>query len=294
MTAPRQVLPGTTYLVTRRCSQRQFLLRPSQATIDVFRYVLALAARRYGIEVHAYCVLSNHYHLVVTDPHARLPAFQRFLNAFVARALNAHLGRWEDFWGPNSFSAVDLVAPSDIVDKVAYTLANPVAAGLVRSARQWPGLWSSPELVGAGEVYVARPRHFFDPKGSLPESLTLALTTPPGFPTAEAFREQLAVALAEKEAKAVQTAGAFLGVKRVLAQQPTARPASLEPRRRLSPRVAARDQWKRIEALARLTSFLASYRQALRARHEGKEGVLFPAGTYLLRVAHGVACAGAG
>src|SRR5512137_205449 len=107
MTAPRQVLPGTTYLVTRRCSQRQFFLRPSQTTNDVFRYVLALAARRYGIEVHAYCVLSNHYHLVVTDPHARLPDFQRFLNAFVARAINAHRGRWEDFWGPNSFSAVD-------------------------------------------------------------------------------------------------------------------------------------------------------------------------------------------
>jgi REP element-mobilizing transposase RayT len=294
MTAPRQVLPGTTYLVTRRCSQRQFLLKPSQTTTEVFRYVLAVAARRYGIEVHAYCVLSNHYHLIVTDPDAQLPAFQRFLNAFVARALNAHLGRWEDFWGPSSFSAVELVTPSDIVDKVAYTLANPVAAGLVRSARQWPGPWSSPELVGAGDLRLNRPRHFFDPKGSLPESLTLALTTPPGFPSAAAFREQLLAALAEKEAKAVLAASGFTGVKRVLAQQPTARPGSMEPRRRLSPRVAARDQWKRIEALARLGSFLAAYRTALRAWHEGREGVLFPPGTYLMRVAHGVACAGAG
>ena len=38
MTAPRQVLPGTTYLVTRRCAQRQFLLRPSKLVNEIFSY----------------------------------------------------------------------------------------------------------------------------------------------------------------------------------------------------------------------------------------------------------------
>ncbi len=93
MTAPRQVLPGASYLVTRRCTQRQLLLTPSRTVNDVFLYVLALAATRYGIRVHAFCVLSNHYHLVVTDPGANLPAFQQFLDALVARAVNASLGR---------------------------------------------------------------------------------------------------------------------------------------------------------------------------------------------------------
>jgi putative transposase len=45
--------------VTRRCSQRQFLLKPSETTNAVFRFVLAVAAERHGIKVHAYCVLSN-------------------------------------------------------------------------------------------------------------------------------------------------------------------------------------------------------------------------------------------
>ena len=294
MTAPRRVLPGTTYLVTRRCSQRQFLLKPSRTSNGVFLYVLALAARRHGIQVHAFCVLSNHYHLVVTDPDARLPDFQKYLNAFVARALNASLGRGEAFWGSNSFSAVHLGAPSDIVDKTAYTLANPVAAGLVRSARQWPGLWSSPDAIGSGELHVQRPGLFFDPKGDLPESLTLRLTTPPGFPTADAFRNQLTAALVDREAEAVRTTRGFLGVQRVLAQQPTARPEGLEPQRRLNPRVAARDKWKRIEVLGRLVAFLAAYREALHEWREGNLSVLFPAGTYLMRVMHGVACAGAG
>jgi REP element-mobilizing transposase RayT len=294
MTAPRQILPGATYLVTRRCAQRQFLLRPSGTTRDTFLYLLAVAAERYGLEVHAFCVLSNHWHAVVTDPGARLPAFHQFLDALLARAINASLGRWEAFWAPNSYSAVTLVGPDDVVDKAAYVLVNPVAAGLVRSGRLWPGLWSAPERVGGEAFEVRRPKHFFDDKGTLPEKARLKLTPPPGF-TAEEFRERLAARLAELEARAVKEhRGEFLGAVRVLAQKPTARPKPGEPRRGLSPRVASRDKWKRIEALGRLKEFLSRYRSALAERCAGNLEAIFPRGTYLLRVAHGVPCEGFG
>ncbi len=59
MTAPRQILAGTTWLVTRRCSERRFFLRPSRRTSTVFLFILAVAARRHGIEIHAFCVMSN-------------------------------------------------------------------------------------------------------------------------------------------------------------------------------------------------------------------------------------------
>jgi REP element-mobilizing transposase RayT len=294
MTAPRQVLPGTTYLVTRRCTKRQFLLRPSKTTNDVFLYLLAIAAERFGIQVHAFCVLSNHFHLLVTDPHARLPAFHQFLDALVARALNASMGRWETFWAPNSYSAVTLVSPGDVLDKAAYVLANPTNAGLVRSARLWPGLWSAPERVGGDAYEVVRPKLFFDPKGILPEKATLQLTPPSGF-TAEEFRERLAASLADREAKAVRDVrGGFLGVARVLSQKPTDRPRPGEPRRSTNPRVAARDKWKRIETLGRLVEFLRSYRAAWSERREGNTDTIFPCGTYLLRVVHGVPCVGFG
>jgi hypothetical protein len=92
---------------------------------------------------------------VVTDPGARLPAFHQFLDALVARALNASIGRWEAFWDPNSYSAVALASPADIIDKASYGLA--------------------------------------DLKGPLPDRATLKLTAPPGFESVEAFREQVAV-----------------------------------------------------------------------------------------------------
>jgi REP element-mobilizing transposase RayT len=275
--------------------RRQFLLRPSRITNDVFLYLLAVAAQRFDIAVHAFCVMSNHFHLVVSDPGARLPAFHQFLDALLARALNAWLGRWETFWAPNSYSAVTLASDEDIIDKTGYVLANPVAAGLVRSARSWPGLWSAPELIGGAAIVVRRPKHFFDPNGTLPETATLELTAPRGFASAEAFRRCVAAALAEREKTAVAARrGGFLGAARVLAQRPTGFPASCEPRRTLSPRVAGRDKWKRVEALGRLVEFVRAYRAAWAARRAGEAGVVFPRGTYLMRVVHGVACEGAG
>lgn len=295
MTAPRQVLPGTTYLLTRRCAGRSLLLRPSSAPNEIVLYVLALAARRYGIQVHAFCVMSNHLHLVVTDPFARLPAFAQHLGSLTARAMNAALGRWESFWAPGSYSAVALCGPEDVVAKTAYVLANPSAAALVASGSEWPGLWSGLHRIGGAPWRAIRPAKFFRRRGTLPENAELELTVPPGFATPGEFRRQVSAELASLEARAAaerERAGRrVLGVARVLSQRPTSRPRSVEQRRGLIPRVAAVDKWKRVEALTRLVEFLRAYRRAFAARCAGIVGVVFPAGTYLLRVAHGVACA---
>ena len=216
----------------------------------------------------------------------------------MARSVNAALGRWESFWAPASYSAVSVASPSDILDNAAYVLANPVAAGLVRRGRQWPGLWSAPDHVGGSELEFHRPDHFFRAKGAMPERATLALVAPPGFASAAEFRLALSTAVASLEDAAVARRDAdgagFLGATRVLAQRPTARPHPGEPRRALNPRIACRNKWKRIEVLGRLVEFLREYRQAWRAWRSGASGVVFPAGTYLVRVTHGVACAPAG
>jgi REP element-mobilizing transposase RayT len=298
MTAPRRVLPGTVYLITRRCSERRFFLRPSQVVNEIFLFVLAIAARRYGVLVHASCVLSNHAHLIITDRTGRLPAFMQYLDSLVARAVNASLGRFEGFWASDtSYSAVEPLEPGDIVAKTAYVLANPVAAGLVRRGAEWPGLWTSPELLGSAKLTARRPRVFFDPKGYLPDAAELELTTPPGFGSATEYRTLVSAALQELEAKHREELTGrrrrFLGVARVLAQSPFARPLADAPRFELNPRIAARDRWRRIEGLLRMKSFVDEYRKAWASWRSGTRGAIFPPGTYLMRVLHGVQCAGA-
>lgn len=298
MTAPRQILPGTTYLVTRRCADRRFLLRPSALVNAVVEYVLAAKAQEYGILLHAYCVLSNHLHLVLSDPHGHLPPFMRDVGSSVARALNAAHGKWEWFWAPGSYSAVALQRPEDVLDKMAYTLANPVKAGLVRRGAEWPGLWSAPARIGAGAREVKRPAHYFREAGDTPPSAPLELVCPDGFPSAGVLRERLAEALTEQEDRAARALAeegrSFLGARRVLAQSPFARPPPVEPRRGLRPRVASRDKWKRLEAIGRLKSFLAAYREAWLAFSAGARATVFPEGTYWMRVTYGVACAASG
>ncbi len=136
MTQPRQIVAGSTYLVTRRCSQRQFLARPSALVNSVF---------------------ANHNHCILTDPDGRLPEFQQELNRLTSKCINASLGRWENLWDSTSYSAVKLDSPADILDKALYVLCNSVAAGLVPRSEQWPGFQTRPDsCLAVGPTVVRR------------------------------------------------------------------------------------------------------------------------------------------
>ncbi len=297
MTAPREIIPGTTYLVTRRCTQRQFLLRPSRATNQVFTYCLVVASKRFGVLVHGYAVLSNHYHLVLTDVHGNLPLFMGWLNKHVAKSINARLGRWENLFDSGKYSAVALEDEGAVRDKLAYTLANPVDAGLVEKARQWPGCWSHPNRIDGAPITVERPEGFFRKSGAMPAEISIQLTRPPSFEhmSPKAFRRMLKDDLAERESAArtrvAEEGRSFLGIRSIRAQSPFDRPKTREPRTNLNPRIACRDKWKRIEAIGRRKVFLNRYRQAFSAWREGNTEAVFPVGTYWMRHHAGARCA---
>jgi hypothetical protein len=220
----------------------------------------------------------------------------QYLDSLVARAVNASLGRFEGFWANDaSYSAVTPIDSGDVVAKVAYVLANPVASGLVRIGDEWPGLRSAPKQVGIARLVARRPKVFFAANGCMPEQVELELTAPPGFASGAEYSALVSSSVAELEARhrSENASRGFLGAARVLAQKPFARPAPGAPRFRLNPRIAARDKWKRIEAISSLKTFLRDYRDAWNARRAGVAHVLFPAGTYLLKVFHNVPCAAA-
>jgi hypothetical protein len=208
--------------------------------------------------------------------------------------MNCSLGRWESFWDPDSYSAVRLESEAAIIEKIVYVLANPVAAGLVRRGCEWPGLWSDPVQIGGRPLALERPKGFFREEGPMPELAMLQLDVPPAFEASREFTDSLAEALrvAEDSAAAehAREGRSVLGASRVLAQKPHARPSPGEPRRVLSPRVASRNKWRRIEALLRLAEFGRAYREALAAWRAGARHALFPPGTWQMRVLHAACC----
>lgn len=280
-------------MVTRRCTQRQFLLRPDAETTNAFVYCLALAANRTQVQVVAFLAHSNHHHTIVVDTLGRIPEFLEHFHKLLAKHQNALRGRWENFWASEATSVVELPDPEDILAKVTYALTNPVKDHLVDRADQWPGATSLHANLDGRLLRAHRPSRFFRKDGDLPESLSLACVRPPGFEhlvDAE-WRKRLEdrIRAAEETASKVRaTEGRrTAGRAQVLGQNPTDSPRSHEERRRLKPQIAGINKWSRIEALQRNKAFLAAYRAARDIWQAGLDAI-FPVGTYWLRMFAGV------
>ena len=287
---PREVLPGRTYLITRRCTQRQFLMRPDRETNNAFIYCLAVAAQRSRIRVLFTVAMSNHHHTGIEDPEGNYPEFLEYFHKLFAKHQNAWHGRWENFWSSEQTSVVRLVEPDDIIDKMTYALTNPVKDGLVEKAHHWPGATALGAIIHNKPLVASRPRHFFrDKDGPMPEVISLFFPPPRAFkdltPKEFAARVLERVRIVEETAAAERrrTGARVLGRRAVLDQKWRDRPVSREPRRQLNPRVAARSKWSRIEALLRNLAFRDAYTAARAALVAGIRDVIFPAGTYWLR-----------
>ncbi len=285
---PRQIVPGRTYMVTRRCTQRQFLLRPDPDTNNAFVYCLAFAAKRTHMKVVAFLAHSNHHHTIVVDPDGRMPEFLETFHKLLAKHQNALRGRWENLWATEATSIVELADADAVLAKVTYALTNPVKDQLVERADQWPGASSLRANMDDRFLHAARPKKFFSNDGDMPETVVLSCVRPPGFEdlSADRWRALLAERIRALELEALkvrQTRGSrILGRAQVLRQRPTDRPRVPEPRRQLSPRVASLNKWARIEAVQRNKTFVAVYRTARKLWKAGHEAI-FPVGTYWLR-----------
>jgi putative transposase len=283
---PRQVLPRQFHLITRRCTQRQFLLRPDAATNNAFLYCLIDAALRCEIDVLLAYAASNHYHAVIYDRAGRYPEFIEHFHKLMARSQNALRGRWENFWSSEQTCVVNLVGRDAVIDKLVYTATNPVLDHLVERVHHWPGVNTLTALLAGRPLHAKRPLHFFRSAGPMPDALEMPLTIPPELGPAAAvlseLRERVRVVELERAAERLGTGGRVLGRRAVLAQSWRDHPASCEPRRNLRPRVATQSKWARIEALLRNRAFAAEYADA-RARWRDGIPAVFPPGTYWLQ-----------
>ncbi len=283
---PRQVLPRQFYLITRRCTQRQFLLRPDAATNNAFLYCLIDAALRCEIDVLLACAMSNHYHVVIYDREGRYPEFIEHFHKLVARSQNALRGRWENFWASEQTCVVNLVDRDAVIDKLVYTTTNPVLSHLVERVHHWPGVNSLAALLAGRPLRATRPLHFFRADGPMADAREMPLTIPPELgPAVEVIselRERVRAVELERAAERLRTGGRVQGRRAVLAQSWRDHPASCEPRRNLRPRVATRSKWMRIEALLRNHTFAVEY-AAARARWQDGQPAVFPPGTYWLQ-----------
>jgi REP element-mobilizing transposase RayT len=111
VTRPRPVVPDSLPIVNRRCTQRQFLLRPDDETNNAFVYCLAVAAQRCEVEIILPQMMSNHHHTAMYDPKRQHTEFREYFHGLFARCQNAWRGRWENLWSDEEPCVVEMIGP---------------------------------------------------------------------------------------------------------------------------------------------------------------------------------------
>jgi len=238
--------------------------------------------------------MSTHLHYVVTDPHGRLPLFMAMFHRAVALGVKI-IRKWDGaVWDRSQASAVKLCTRQAMVEKIAYTLANPVEAGLVRHAHEWPGVITSVGDIGINKFSAQRPEQWFRRgKSFWPEKSAIAISLPPSIAAddAQAFRDDIQRELTrlEESAQAVIPNHQVIGAKRATKIAPEKRITTYEPVRQLNPTFAVGrgNPEALVKAKQDVREFRRKYRQAFDAWRTGNRSVVFPTGTYMMRVVHG-------
>ncbi len=233
----RMFTHGEIYLVTMRCFQGRFLLRPSEETNEVLGGVLARAVRLNGVELFAFAFASNHMHLLVRAPRGNLPRFMQYLATNISKKVG-FLAGWRGAFWERRYSAQPVLDEEALQDRLRYLLAHGPKEGLVRRCGEWPGLSSLKLLLDR------RPRRFrwfdwtrrsssridsrkklrFDDCWAELEELVLAPLPSAALRTRGAIGRFLQRATEAIEMEAAGTHRRVLGVAGVLSQHPQHRP----------------------------------------------------------------------
>jgi REP element-mobilizing transposase RayT len=161
--------PGAVYHVTARGNCGQAIYRDDE---DRLRFLnrLERSVAKYRWICLAYCLMTNHYHLVVQTPTGGLSNGMQELNCGYSRENNRRYGRRDHLFRQRFFS-VQLKRDSHLLEACRYVVLNPVRARLCRSPAHWR--WSSyracagfsfaPPFLAVGELLGMFSRH---PKAS--------------------------------------------------------------------------------------------------------------------------------
>lgn len=145
--------PGALYHVTSRGNARQAILVDDRDRA-AFLAVLETAVERFAWLCHAYCLMDNHYHLLVETPEGNLGRGMRHLNGLYTQRFNRRHGRVGHLF-QGRYKAILVDREGYLLELCRYVVLNPVRAGVVpepgayrwSSFRATAGLEPAPRLL---------------------------------------------------------------------------------------------------------------------------------------------------
>ena len=140
-------LAGGLYHVTARGDRREAIYF-DEADRLIWLKLLGDVCGRFNWRCHAYCQMTNHYHVVIETPEGNLSRGMRQLNGVYTQYINRRYRRVGHVF-QGRYKAVLVEKDSYLLERARYVVLNPVRAGMGNDAIDWP--WSSHRtLLGQG------------------------------------------------------------------------------------------------------------------------------------------------
>jgi putative transposase len=127
------------YHVTARGNARQFIFHDAQDW-NYFLSCFSVAVDRHGWLCHSYCLMSNHYHLLIETPLPNLSKGMKYVNGRYAQYFNRRYKRVGHVF-QGRFTGILVEKESYLMELCRYIVLNPVRAEMERTAHDWT--WSS-------------------------------------------------------------------------------------------------------------------------------------------------------
>jgi REP element-mobilizing transposase RayT len=136
---PRVEFPGAIHHVTGRGNDGRLIYRDDADKLRFLEMVAQVVKRRTW-RCHAYCLMDNHYHLLVETVEAGLGAGMQWLNGAYAQGFNRSCGRSGHLF-QGRYHAALVARDAHLLEAARYVVLNPVRAALCDGADEWR--WSS-------------------------------------------------------------------------------------------------------------------------------------------------------
>jgi putative transposase len=127
---------GAVYHVTSRGNRREAIYLDDDDRRE-WLAVLALVCDRFNWVVHAYCQMTNHYHLVVETVEGNLSAGMRQLNGIYTQRFNRRY-RMSGHLFQGRYKAIFLQKEAHLLELSRYVVLNPVRVQMVQLPEEWP------------------------------------------------------------------------------------------------------------------------------------------------------------
>ena len=131
--------PGAFYHVTSRGNEQKEIFR-SKKDREQFLHYLETAKERYVAVIHSYCLMNNHYHLLLETPTGNLSQVMRHINGAYTTYFNVKRKRFGHLF-QGRYKAILVDADEYAKELSRYIHLNPVRAGIVIRPEEYE--WSS-------------------------------------------------------------------------------------------------------------------------------------------------------